>query len=184
VTEAENGEVSEGGVAGVRSAAGLFEALGSGVMRSRGVVQTGGRAWKVGSSACRALHQTSEAFRRAAALAAELHLVEARQSLLCLAHHPLEQRLARWLLEMAERDGNQPPAVLITQEMLGVVLTVQRTTVTSVVARLRRAGLISTLRGAVELLDIDGLERTACRCRSSVREAEVQILDRSRDYYS
>jgi CRP-like cAMP-binding protein len=184
ITETANGEAAEGGVTGSEGAAALPEALGSGVMRSRGLVQAGGVAWRIGAAECRALHQTSERFRTAAAKAAEFQVVEARQSLLCRSYHPVDQRLARWLLEMAERGNAQSRTLPITQEILGVMLAVQRTTVTSAAIRLREAGLISYLRGKIVIVDIDGLERVACACRATVRNAEAQILGRQRAWPS
>ncbi len=76
ITEAANGEAAEGGVTGTEGAAALPEALGSGVMRSRGVVQANGMAWRVGAQACRDLYKTSERFRCAAIKAAEFQVVE------------------------------------------------------------------------------------------------------------
>jgi CRP-like cAMP-binding protein len=180
ITETANGEAAEGGVTGPEGAAALPEALGSGVMRSRGVVQAAGMAWKVGAADCRALFQTSERFRQAAAQAAEFQVVEARQSLLCRSYHPVDRRLARWLLEMAERCGSQNTALPMTQEILGVMLAVQRTTVTSAATRLRKAGLISYLRGKIIIRDVAGLESVACACHATLREAEAKILGRTR----
>ena len=114
ITEAANGESAEGGVTGSEGAAALPEALGSGQMRSSGVVQAAGMAWRVEAVKCRELHQTSGAFRLAAAKAAEFQVVEARQSLLCRGYHPVEQRLARWLLEMAERSNDHTAMLPMT----------------------------------------------------------------------
>lgn len=180
ITEARNGEAAEGGVTGSEGAAALPEALGSGVMRSRGVVQADGTAWRVSAADCRAMFDRSERFRRAAAKASEFQVVEARQSLLCRGYHPIDQRLARWLLEMAERDNSQSNALPMTQEILGVMLAVQRTTVTAAATRLRKAGLISYMRGKIVLVDVPGLEAAACACHATVREAEALILGRRR----
>jgi len=180
ITEAANGQATEGGVTGSEGAAALPEALGSGVMRSRGVVQADGMAWRCRAADCRALHQTSERFRIAAAKAAEFQVVEARQSLLCRSYHPAEQRLARWLLEMNERRNTQSQTLPITQEIMAVMLAVQRTTVTSAATALRKAGLISYLRGKIVIRDVDGLEKAACACRATVRAAEEHILGRRR----
>jgi len=184
ITEAANGEAAEGGVTGSEGAAALPEALGSEIMRSRGVVQAEGTAWRVKASACRALFDASERFRRATAKAAEFQTVEARQSLLCRSYHPVDQRLARWILEMAERDNARSGTLPMTQEILSVMLAVQRTTVTAAVSRLRKAGLISNLRGRIVLADVEGLEKAACGCRAAVRDAEAAILGRKRPWPS
>lgn len=180
ITEAANGEAAEGGVTGSEGAAALPEALGSGQMRSSGVVQAAGMAWRVEAARCRQLYETSKAFRLAAAKAAEFQVVEARQSLLCRSYHPIDQRLARWLLEMAERSKDHAAMLPMTQEILGVMLAVQRTTVTAAATRLREAGLISYLRGKIAIRDVAGLEKAACACHDAMRQAEAQILGRER----
>jgi CRP-like cAMP-binding protein len=180
ITEASNGETAEGGVTGSEGAAALPESLGSGVMRSRGVVQAAGSAWRIPAQACRDLYARSHDFRCASIKAAEFQVVEARQSLLCRSRHAVDKRLARWLLEMSERGGAPTLTVQITQEILGFMLAVTRTTVTEATLALRRAGLISATRGRIVLVDIPGLERAACACRATVRDAEAEILGRRR----
>lgn len=180
IAEATSGQAAEAGVTGSEGAAGLPEALGSGVMRSRGVVQAAGVAWRVRALSCRSLYSTSDRFRWATAKAAEFQAVEARQSLLCRSHHVLDQRLARWLLEMAERDNARSPSLPLTQEILSVMLAVQRTSVTAAATSFRKAGLISYSRGQIILEDVEGLEKIACECRTTVRNAEAEILGRER----
>ncbi len=68
----------------------------------------------------------------------------------------------------------------MTQEILAVMLAVQRTTVTAAATRLRKAGLISYMRGKIVIRDVAGLEKVACACHGTVREAETQILGRKR----
>jgi hypothetical protein len=80
----------------------------------------------------------------------------------CNAVHHVDARLARWLLQTADRVGG--PIVPLTQEYLAVMLGVQRTTVSGSAAALRDLGLIRYSRGRVEVLDRSGLERKACEC--------------------
>lgn len=176
ISETENGEADKAGVTGSEGAAGLLEALGSG----HAAVQANGIAWRVGASVCRSAPDERTCFRWAATRADEFQTVEARQSLLCRSAHFVEQRLTRWLLDMAERGNARSRTLPMTQEILGVMLAVQRTTVTAAAVRFRKAGLISYLRGKNVLMDAEGLEKTACACRSTVRLAELDILGRNR----
>ncbi|MDB5438319.1 MAG: transcriptional regulator, Crp/Fnr family [Caulobacteraceae bacterium] len=186
ITECADGTVAEAGIVGPEGAAGLTEALGSGEAATRGVVQANGTAWYVSAGRCRALHEESSGFRRAAALAAEFQAVETRQSVLCRSHHSTQARLARWLLEMADRSKAEKRVLTLTQESLALMLGVQRTTVTMVAHQLKAAGLIRYARGTIELRDEAALEIMACECRSALqsqfhriyaaREAEVSAV--------
>jgi len=175
ITESEDGLQAESGLAGPENAAGILECLGSGVMASRGVVQSAGSAWVVPPSACRALHAQSATFRLAIQLAGEFQAVEARQSLFCRSYHSIGARLARWLLEMLDRREEPGHTIEITQEVLGAMLAVQRTTVSTVAARLQREGVISVARGKIEVISKPGLEAMACPCRSALAEEKARI---------
>jgi CRP-like cAMP-binding protein len=80
----------------------------------------------------------------------------------CNALHPLEQRLARWLL--ITHDRLQVDTLPMTQQFLAFMLGVYRPSVTTVAQGLQRAGLIEYERGRVSILDRAGLERAACEC--------------------
>ena len=68
----------------------------------------------------------------------------------------IEDRLARWLLMAHDRiDGDVLP---MTHEFLSVMLGVRRPGVTLALNLLERAGLIQASRGAVTIVDREGLE--------------------------
>jgi hypothetical protein len=80
----------------------------------------------------------------------------------CNALHPVEARMARWLLHMHDRIDAD--AILLTQEALSELLGVRRTTVTLVMRKLRGSGAVrSGRRGLVEI-DRQRLEEAACEC--------------------
>ncbi len=175
ITENEDGLQAESGLAGPENAAGILECLGSGVIASRGVVQSAGSAWVVPPAACRQLHATSADFRLATQLAGEFQAVEARQSLFCRSYHTIGARLARWLLEMLDRREDPSDVLEVTQEVLGAMLAVQRTTVSTIAARLQRQGVISVTRGKIAVIDKPGLEAMACSCRSALATDKARI---------
>lgn len=67
----------------------------------------------------------------------------------------LEQRLARWLLMVADRTG---PSFQITHEFIAIMLAVRRAGVSIAIAELEGVGLIRALRGSITILDRAGLE--------------------------
>jgi DNA-binding GntR family transcriptional regulator len=93
---------------------------------------------------------------------------------MCNALHTVENRLARWLLECAERCGGRT-VLPLTQEFLGAMLGVQRTTVNTFAAQLQKAGLITYSRGKVTIVDAAGLEYYACECRRVTKDERARL---------
>ncbi len=169
-----DGETVETAMAGSEGASGLLEACGSGESSVTSLVQVDGRAWAMPARAARELMQHDEDFARRAWRAVEFQLGEARQSGMCQALHPVENRLARWLLESSERAAGRNPMPL-TQEFIASMLGVQRTTVTSYAAQLQKSGLIRYARGRLEIVDAQGLENKACECRGVMRRQRERL---------
>ena len=67
----------------------------------------------------------------------------------------LDERLARWLLMWDDRV--QPDALTVTHEFLALLLGVRRQGVTVTMHELEGKGLIRSTRGAVRILDREGL---------------------------
>lgn len=101
-------------------------------------------------------------------------LAQSQQSGACNASHLVEARLCRWLLRT--RDLVQSDDLNITQEFLGQMLGVQRTSISIVAVALQRAGLIRYRRGHIHILDVDGLKEAACECYETVNAHYEQML--------
>jgi CRP-like cAMP-binding protein len=85
----------------------------------------------------------------------------------CNRLHEIEERLARWLLMVADRaEDNELP---LTQEFLAQMLGTRRSSVTISAGTLQRAGLIEYRYGHVRILDRSKLEGAACDCYPSLR---------------
>jgi len=97
----------------------------------------------------------------------DLLLAQVQQSVACNALHALEARLSRWLLQTHDCvDGD---AIPLTQEFLGQMLGVRRTTVTIAARLLQSTGLIRYRRGLIHILDRTALEDISCECYAVVR---------------
>ena len=94
-------------------------------------------------------------------------LATVAQSTACMAFHPLQERLARWLLLV--RDGLELDEFPLTQDFLAIMLGVHRPTVTIAVKILQTAGLIQHRRGRVRITDTEGLTSAACECYRRAR---------------
>jgi hypothetical protein len=95
-------------------------------------------------------------------------LIQACQSVGCIAHHVIGQRLARWLLLCADR--SESSVLQLTHEYLGDMLGTNRSTVSSAAAQLQSERLIEYSRGKVTLINRRGLEARSCECYRVVRD--------------
>ncbi len=97
----------------------------------------------------------------------QAQLTISTQNAACNATHTYEQRLARWLLICSDRANldTLPMAQEFVSEMLGST----RSTVSIAAGHLKARGLIDYRRGAIVLLQREGLEKEACECYRVVR---------------
>jgi hypothetical protein len=85
----------------------------------------------------------------------------------CNALHPVEARMARWMLHLRDRIGHD--VLPLTQEVISQMLGVRRTTVTLLMRNLRASGAIkSDRRGQIEI-DRSRLTAAACECHRAMR---------------
>ena len=85
----------------------------------------------------------------------------------CNALHPVQVRMARWLLHLSDHIDHD--VLPLTQEALSQILGVRRTTVTLSMRNLRARGAIrSDQRGRIEI-DRLQLATAACECHDTMR---------------
>ena len=140
-------------------------------------VEAAGRAFCIGREA---LHQCCQqgVLRQQLHRYVQVRLSQQAQQSVCVNHHPVAQRLVRWLL-MA-RDRAHCNELFLTHEVLALMLGVRRESVTQAASAMQRSGLISYSRGYVMLLDIVALERMACPCyEADTRLYEQALADAS-----
>jgi CRP-like cAMP-binding protein len=104
--------------------------------------------------------------------------VQVSQTAACNARHPLEARLARWLLTAQDRldDDGTHDEMPLTHEFLAIMLGVQRPGVSIAAGTLQNAGLIRYTRGRVTVLDRDALEDASCGCHRIVNDAYKRLF--------
>jgi CRP-like cAMP-binding protein len=180
-----SGAAIETSIVGREGGVGFVEALGSGVMFSRVIVQVPGQAYRLHARPYRDAFNSSSAMREAVHRQIELLQAEARQAIACHGLHKVHPRFNRWLLECQDLAGGMK-VMPLKQEFLAVMLGVSRTTVTRIALEAQKHGLLKYVRGSVEILDRVGLEKGACECRASVqhlrRKLEPEsVLGRTQD---
>lgn len=88
-----------------------------------------------------------------------------RRRVACAARHQATPRLAD--LFRAVDELGSPQRIRLSQERLGEMLGLRRTTVNASSRALQAAGAVRTLRGQVRLLDPARLDDFACGCRNA-----------------
>lgn len=157
----ETGIIGREGVVGGSIGYDGWESIG------QATVQIAGHAWRLPSSNFLELYKASETFRGLTNRYQTFLFVQAQQSAGCHALHSIESRLCRWLLQ--SQDIMENDTIELTQEFLGHMMGVRRTSVTISARTLQSAGLIRYKRGAINILDRDGLQELACECYDVVR---------------
>jgi CRP-like cAMP-binding protein len=169
-TTVETATIGRGGVIGASAGLGAKSTFG------RAVVQLPGTAAWISASQFRVAANESQAIRDLVVRYNDLLLAQVQQAVACNALHALEARLCRWLLQMHDCiDGD---AIPLTQELLGQMLGVRRTTVTMAAQLLQSAGLIRYRRGLIQIVDRPDLEDIACECYAMVRHNDDKIFPR------
>jgi CRP-like cAMP-binding protein len=117
----------------------------------------------------------SSVFRTTLVRHEQVLFAQAQQSVACNVSHAVEARLARWLLRCRDLTGND--TLPLTQEFLGQMLGVQRTSVSLVASMLQNAGLINYSRGHIKITDLQKIREVACECYATVKSHYDRLLN-------
>ena len=163
-----DGAQVEVGMFGFESIIGASALMGTKRSLNRVYTQVAGCGYKCPLRAGRLEFERGGLFQKLALRYVQAQLVQTAQSAGCNAKHPLEQRLARWLLITADRVHKT--SFFMPQEFLADMVGSTRSTVSRVAGTLKEEGLIEYGRGQMTLLDVPGLQRRSCECYLTIKE--------------
>jgi CRP-like cAMP-binding protein len=170
----QSGAVVETATIGRAGVIGASAGLGARSTFCSAIVQLAGTASWLSASQFHAAANQSQAIRDLIVRYDDLLVAQVQQSVACNALHALEARLCRWLLQTHDCvDGD---AIPLTQELLGQMLGVRRTTITIAARLLQSAGLIRYRRGHIQVLDRVALENTSCECYAVIRQNADKVF--------
>jgi CRP-like cAMP-binding protein len=162
-----NGETVATAAIGREGAVGMLSVLGPSPSAITAIVRAAGTASRIPASRFHAAFNRSPAIRHAVQIHIRAMLIQFQLGVACNALHPVEARMARWLLHLRDRIDHD--VLPLTQEALSQILGVRRTTVTLLMRNLRASGAIrSDRRGQIEI-DRSRLAAAACECQDTMR---------------
>lgn len=100
--------------------------------------------------------------------------LQSQQTAGCNAAHTVESRLARCLLQTHDLSGGSK--LYLTQESLANMIGARRNSVSLVASTLQHANFIHYSRGHIEIVDLDGLRKTACECYTAVKTQYERLV--------
>ena len=174
LTIMENGDAIEVATVGNEGVLGHSILFSGNQSTNEIIMQVGGEALRVDADVLR--HEASQdgPLRRLMLSYNSAYMIQVSQSVGCNGLHTVQQRCCRWLLITLDRmESNVVP---LTHEFLSIMLGVRRASVTEVLRPLHEQGLVNNSRGAITIVDRDGLEKLACECYRRVREEFERIL--------
>jgi len=174
VVTLSTGETIEAAMVGMDGVVGASAALNGKVSLSRGIVQLSGDIVVCDIDALKSVALQNPKLLSLLIRHEQTVYAQAQQSAACFATHLVEARLCRWLLRA--RDLSNSDNLPFTQEYLGQMLGVRRTSVTAVAHTLQEAGLIKYARGKIQIVDAKELQESACECYGSVKALYKSLI--------
>ncbi len=179
LVHARSGEAVEVGLVGREGMVGLPLVLDEGMNPFEVLVQIPGDATRIARDAFRThALESGHCFCDALLKYANLYMGTIAQTAVCNRVHRIEQRLARWLLEMRDRASTDD--LPMTHELLALMLGAYRPSITNALKALQDRNVVRVGRGHVMILDAVGLEQEACECHETIRRRTAATLSEIR----
>jgi CRP-like cAMP-binding protein len=172
-TFADGGGV-EVGVVGNEGVFGINVVLGSVTTPHEAMVQLPGDAVRASSDVLRREFKQGGQLQDLLLRYTQAFIVQIAQTAACNKVHPLDGRLARWLLMACDRATGRE--LELTHEFIADMLGTRRAGVSEAAGRLQDEGLIRYRRGRVTVLDRRGLEAASCECYPVVKKEFERLL--------
>jgi CRP-like cAMP-binding protein len=171
----ESGESVDTAMIGREGMTGLPVFLGTDQSPVRTIVQVPLTGFRLAADALREEIGRSGTLVRLLQRHTQVVMITMAQLILCNRIHRLDQRAARWLLQVDDRVEERPFSV--TQEFLAQMIGVQRPGLSVAMRQFKAAGLVRYSRGQITIADRDGLLARSCDC-IKVIASEAKRLER------
>ncbi len=158
----EDGSSVEAGMVGNEGVFGVSVFLGSVTAPLEAIVQLPGDALRMRADVLRAEFKRGEHLQDLLLRYTHDFIILIAQTAACNRAHPIDGRLARWLLMCQDRA--QSGQLQLTHEFIASMLGTRRAGVSEAAGRLQDEGMIRYRRGHVQILDRRKMEAYSCEC--------------------
>lgn len=170
-----DGRTAETGVVGRREVVGINAFMGGQeTTQTEYVIQVDGDAVRVAADPLLEEFNVNAALRRVLLRYVQAMFAQVTQNAACNGLHSMEQRLARWLLEV--RDRIDTDELRLSHEFISEMLGVRRAGITELSHSFEERGLIAQTRGLTRIVDGDGLQVVSCECYRVIRDEYDRLL--------
>jgi CRP-like cAMP-binding protein len=149
--------------------------MGGETMPNRAVVRSAGEGLSLKASVLKMEFKRGGALHDLLLRYTQAFMTQMSQTSACNQHHPIDQRLCRWLLLTLDRSKSS--TIVMTQEMIARMLGVRREGITEAMGNLQTSGLIQSQRGSLVIVDRAGLEARVCECYRVVRDETNRLFE-------
>ncbi|TYL82168.1 Crp/Fnr family transcriptional regulator [Bradyrhizobium rifense] len=143
----------------------------------RAAVKVGGPMVRLSSRRLEETERQSHPLRQLFARYTDCLLAQICQSTACNAAHSIEQRAAKWIIDLIEHTGTEQ--VPLTHEQFAALLGVGRSYASRVLQGFKADGILDTARGTVMVRDIALLRRKSCECNMWVKKHFAEVLEKT-----
>ncbi len=160
----------EVGIVGSEGMVGVPAFLGAKTSNNIALVQGAGFALRMTTADFVNECETSNKLQQVLKRFVQSLMAQTAQSAACNRFHPVESRMARWLL--MTNDRMKTGIFQITQEFLANMVGVRREAVNKTARSFHDRGLISYHRGKLSIIDVKGLKAVSCNCYKIISKSD------------
>jgi hypothetical protein len=169
-----DGKMVEAGMVGNEGMFGISVFLGSVTSPLEAIVQLPGDGLRMRAEVLREEFRKGEHLHDLLLRYTQAFIVQLAQTTACNRAHPLDGRLARWLLMSQDRAHSAD--LELTHEFMAMMLGTRRAGISEAASKLQDEGVIRYRRGRVKVLDRRGLEKISCECYPIVKKEFDRLL--------
>jgi CRP-like cAMP-binding protein len=165
LSQTAEGGSSELAMTGRDGLVGVSLVLGSHSANHRVVVQCAGIAYRMPAGVFQSELTRCRELQQLALCHVQALITQMSQSIVCIGHHSVRERLCYWLLFNQGAVGSDH--LKVTHETIANMLGVRRESITQALGKLQSAGLVASGRGQIQVLDREGLTDAVCWMKPS-----------------
>jgi Crp-like helix-turn-helix domain len=173
MTVMRNGDTLETGTVGLEGASWISASIGAPSMPCETIVAIGGDANMLDIEDLDDEMRDNEHFRDVLTQYSHALLVHSMRLTGCTGLHSLEQRCARWILITLDRVSED--RFSMTHEFMAMLLGASRPSVSGVIEKFTKLGILKVQRGRILIGDRERLLAVSCDCYEVIKKNYEQV---------